>query len=94
MHTPVHASWLNQIELYFSILQRKVLTPNDFADLPAVEARLLAFADGTTRSAGPSTGASPAPTWSDACATSPTHQTPATPAWEPPDGTATSEMLY
>ena len=43
VHTPVHASWLNQIELYFSILQRKVLTPNDFADLCAVEARLLAF---------------------------------------------------
>jgi hypothetical protein len=27
---PVHASWLNQIEIYFSVLQRKVLTPNDF----------------------------------------------------------------
>jgi hypothetical protein len=42
--TPVHASWLNQIELDFSILQRKVLTPNDFADLREVAARLLAFA--------------------------------------------------
>ena len=40
---PVHASWLNQIEIYFSIVQRKVLTPNDFASLAAVEARLLAF---------------------------------------------------
>jgi len=40
---PVHASWLNQIEIYFSIVQRKVLTPNDFADLLAVERRLLAF---------------------------------------------------
>ena len=30
VHTPVHASWLNQIEIYFSIIQRKVLTPNDF----------------------------------------------------------------
>jgi hypothetical protein len=30
VHTPVHASWLNQIEIYFSIVQRKVLTPNDF----------------------------------------------------------------
>ena len=29
-HTPVHASWLNQVEIYFSVLQRKVLTPNDF----------------------------------------------------------------
>jgi hypothetical protein len=43
VHLPTHASWLNQIELYFSIIQRKVLTPNDFADLAAVEQRLLAF---------------------------------------------------
>ena len=43
VHTPVHASWLNQIEIYFSIVQRKVLTPNDFTGLPAVAARLLAF---------------------------------------------------
>jgi len=44
VHPPTHASWLNQIELYFSIVQRKVLTPNDFPDLDAVERRLLAFA--------------------------------------------------
>jgi hypothetical protein len=43
IHLPVHASWLNQIEIYFSVIQRKVLTPNDFADLEAVEHRLLAF---------------------------------------------------
>ncbi len=43
VHTPVHASWLNQIEIYFSILQRKALTPNDFASLSAVEERLLGF---------------------------------------------------
>lgn len=43
IHLPVHASWLNQIEIYFSILQRKVLTPNDFADLVEVEHRVLAF---------------------------------------------------
>ena len=43
VHLPTHASWLNQIELYFSIVQRKVLTPNDFADLAAVEQRLRAF---------------------------------------------------
>ena len=29
IHTPVHASWLNQVEIYFSIVQRKILTPND-----------------------------------------------------------------
>ena len=41
--TPVHASWLNQIEIYFSVVQRKVLTPGDFADLTALEAALLGF---------------------------------------------------
>jgi hypothetical protein len=40
---PIHASWLNQIEIYFSVIQRKVLTPNDFADLADVEQRLLDF---------------------------------------------------
>jgi hypothetical protein len=43
VHLPTHASWLNQIEIYFSIVQRKVLSPNDFPDLRAVEQRLLAF---------------------------------------------------
>ena len=43
VHLPVHASWLNQIEIYFSIVQRKVLTPNDFTDLAEVERRLLGF---------------------------------------------------
>ena len=43
VHAPVHASWLNQIEIYFSIVQRKVLTPNDFPDLNAVAERLLDF---------------------------------------------------
>jgi hypothetical protein len=43
VHTPVHASWLNQIEIYFSIVQRKALMPNDFTDLKAVEQRLLDF---------------------------------------------------
>ena len=43
VHLPTHASWLNQVELCFSIVQRKVLTPNDFPDLAAVERRLRAF---------------------------------------------------
>ena len=43
VHGPVHASWLNQIEIYFSILQRKVLTPNVFPSLEAVSERLFAF---------------------------------------------------
>lgn len=43
VHGPVHASWLNQIEIYFSIIQRKVLTPNDFPNLEAVADRLERF---------------------------------------------------
>jgi hypothetical protein len=43
VHLPVHASWLNQIEIYFSVVQRKVLTPNDFPNLCAVTQRLLDF---------------------------------------------------
>ncbi|WP_309231887.1 transposase [Nocardia sp. SYP-A9097] len=43
VHTPVHASWLNQVEIYFSILQRKALSPNDFTSLDQVEDRLTAF---------------------------------------------------
>lgn len=43
IHLPIHASWLNQIELYFSIVQRKALTPNDFSSLEELTARLLAF---------------------------------------------------
>ncbi len=43
VHLPTHASWLNQIEIYFSIVQRKALTPNDFPDLAAIEQRLLDF---------------------------------------------------
>ena len=43
VHGPIHASWLNQIEIYFSILQRKALTPNDFLSLQALEERILNF---------------------------------------------------
>jgi hypothetical protein len=43
VHTPVHASWLNQIEIYFSILQRKVLTPNDFCDLVDLQTQIMDF---------------------------------------------------
>lgn len=45
VHTPVHASWLNQCEIYFSVVQRKVVTPNDFYDLADVQNRLMAFQD-------------------------------------------------
>ena len=43
VHTPVHASWLNQVEIFFSIVQRKVVTPNDFTDLTQVRDRLRGF---------------------------------------------------
>jgi hypothetical protein len=43
VHTPVHASWLNQVEIYFSLVQRKVLTPNEFASLDEVERRLRLY---------------------------------------------------
>ena len=43
VHTPIHASWLNQVEIYFSVIQRKVLTPNHFNSLTALEERLLRF---------------------------------------------------
>ena len=43
VHTPVHASWLNQIEIYFSIVQRKVLSPNDLPSLTQLEQRLMGF---------------------------------------------------
>ena len=46
MHfTPVHCSWMNQVEQWFSILQRKRLSAPNFADLDALEERVLAFID-------------------------------------------------
>ena len=43
IHTPVHASWLNQIEIYFSVVQRKLLTPDDATNLTVLAERLTAF---------------------------------------------------
>jgi transposase len=43
VHTPVHASWLNQIEIFFSVIQRKVVAPNDFTNLDQIRDRLAAF---------------------------------------------------
>jgi hypothetical protein len=53
VHLPLHASWLNQIEIYFSIIQRKVLTPNDFATCAAVAQRLQAFEQRTNAAPRP-----------------------------------------
>ena len=54
VHTPVHTSWLNQCEIYFSVVQRKALTPNDFEDLDALQAHLLAFGRRYEQIAAPS----------------------------------------
>jgi hypothetical protein len=43
VHTPVHASWLNQIEIYFSVVQRKLLTPDNVANLQVLTEQLTAF---------------------------------------------------
>ncbi len=43
VHLPVHASWLNQIEIVFSVIARKVISPADFANLEALAHRLLSF---------------------------------------------------
>ena len=53
IHTPVHASWLNQIEIYFSIIQKKVVSPNDFASTQQLSETLLAFADRYNQTATP-----------------------------------------
>ena len=53
VHTPIHASWLNQIEIYFSIVQRKVLTPNDFSSLSHLEQCLMDFQKRYEQTASP-----------------------------------------
>ncbi|HEV2638988.1 MAG TPA: IS630 family transposase [Actinocrinis sp.] len=53
VHTPVHASWLNQIEIYFSVVQRKVVAPNDFTNLDQIRDRLRAFEDRYNATAQP-----------------------------------------
>jgi len=51
IHTPVHASWLNQVEIVFSVIQRKVLTPGDFPGLGTLSHALLAFVHRYNRTA-------------------------------------------
>jgi transposase len=53
VHLPVHASWLNQVEIYFSILQRKAIETGDFTDLDDLEQRILAFQKRYNRTAEP-----------------------------------------
>jgi hypothetical protein len=53
VHLPVHASWLNQIEIVFSVIQRKVIKPADFADLADLADRLERFEDRYNQTARP-----------------------------------------
>jgi hypothetical protein len=51
VHGPIHASWLNQIEIYFSIVsivQRRALTPNEFTSLADVEHRVYSARSAST----------------------------------------------
>jgi hypothetical protein len=43
IHLPLHASWLDQAEIYFSIVQRKVISPNNFTSLDQIRDRLATF---------------------------------------------------
>jgi transposase len=53
IHTPVHASWLNQVEIFFSVIQKKVISPNDFASLEQLSGTLLAFTHRYNQTARP-----------------------------------------
>ena len=53
VHLPTHASWLNQIEIYFSTVQRKALTPMDLPDKVAVTHRILDFQNRYDQTAQP-----------------------------------------
>jgi hypothetical protein len=53
VHLPKHASWLNQIEIYFSILARKALTPCHFDSLDGLAARILGFQTEYAKTATP-----------------------------------------
>ena len=44
-HTPIHASWVNQVEIFFSILQRKVLRHGSFASAQELTDRIMAFVE-------------------------------------------------
>ena len=53
VHLPTHASWLNQIEIYFSILTRRALTPLDLPHKQAVTERIPGFQERYNETAKP-----------------------------------------
>ena len=80
VHLPVHASWLNQVEIYFSILQRKAISPNDFADLDDLSERIIAFQHRYNTTATPFdwsyTQTTSTPTSTDSSPRHPAHPSP------------------
>jgi hypothetical protein len=62
VHLPIHASWLDQVEIYFSVVQRKVVAPTTSPTSIRSVIVLRRSRTATTPSPRPSTGASPAPT--------------------------------
>lgn len=52
-HTPTHASWLNQIELFFSILQRRLLRYGEFDSVEDLADRVIDFINNYNRAARP-----------------------------------------
>lgn len=71
IHLPFYASWLNQIEIVYSVIQRKVLTPNDFETLQQVVDRLDQFEHHYNQIATPFDWTSPAATSSNKSPASP-----------------------
>jgi hypothetical protein len=76
VHLPTHASWLNQVEIYFSMIQRKVLTPTTSPTSPPSRAACWPTRRSTTPPPSRSPGDSPAPTSSGASRNSPSRRPP------------------
>ena len=51
--TPTHASWLNQVELFFSILERRLLRRGEFADVDDLTRRIISFIKDYNKRAAP-----------------------------------------
>ncbi len=51
--TPTHASWLNQVELFFSILERRLLRHGEFGSVEELARRIIAFIEDYNRRAKP-----------------------------------------
>ncbi len=51
--TPKHASWLNQVELFFSILERRLLRRGEFASIDELADRIISFINDYNRRAKP-----------------------------------------